>query len=630
MTVFGVEVSRPAPSELLEHGAAWVALGSLAVTLAADGGRQTSTVVWMVLACLPALLLTTPWRWVPSTLLLLLAAVPTAAIVVCYLTPTKFAYSRDLIVFAYGAVLATVAASYVRTPARRAALVLFVCGLGFYDYLEGFSAWRFHDDPGHPMVGTFYQQDMFGAFCCAVALVAGTLAVLGRSPWRWVGWVVAPIAVSGTVLSTGRAPQALLIVGVLTLLGICLTGERRAQRVAALAGLIAVSIGLLFLLTGPLLFPHSSGSPISGTTRRAGSDSLGSSSSIRQAYWRAAVREFADAPFAGEGLGAFGLTFFDRAPLGAFGSRYAHNGFLQAFAEGGLLLGLPLLLLGLLTVVAGLRALPQRGPLHSPWRAAAALGALALLGHSLVDFDWTFPVLAGLLAALAAGTPGAKEVSARAWPGKAFVLLLTVAVAFSAYAVHHQIDTTRDLARAAQLVSRGEPARAAALASPRDTWLLPNPLAWSAVLAAGSGVPHATLERALTKTAGLGRLDPNVEFLRARTLVALGRAPAGLALGRQTLKRSAAGRPDLYADYAELLASAGQREAAVRLLSDAVARRAHAGFPLPDNVWRMVDALEVIGGLESEPARCAFAAAHRAFGQPPTQVAAPAGSCSAG
>lgn len=233
MRAFGVELDplhRPSVAEVLEHVASVVALGTLAVVLAADAGRDTRVMVWVVVAVLPAVAFTRPWRHVPTWLLWLFALLPASAVAVSYLTPTGFAYSRDLIVWAYAAELGVVTAAYARTLARRAAVVLFVSLLGFYDFFQGFVPWRSGGDPARAMVGTFYQQDMFGAFCVAVALAAAALAVLAPAPWRLVGLVVAPFGAAGGVLSTSRAAQGLLALGALALVGLAASGPSRWRR----------------------------------------------------------------------------------------------------------------------------------------------------------------------------------------------------------------------------------------------------------------------------------------------------------------------------------------------------------------------------------------------------------------
>jgi O-antigen ligase len=78
-------------------------------------------------------------------------------------------------------------------------------------------------------------------------------------------------------------------------------------------------------------------------------------------------------------------------------SPLAHNGLLQGLAEGGLLLGIPLVVALLAAAYVLLRAL--RHP--SLWRGvpfAAGITGLGLLAHGLVDFDWTFPADVGVLA----------------------------------------------------------------------------------------------------------------------------------------------------------------------------------------------------------------------------------------
>jgi hypothetical protein len=588
-----------------EHGSVAVALGTLAVVVHQDGGRSPDLMVVVVLLCLPAVVVTAPWRRLPPGLLALLAFLPTTALVVSYLTPTQFAYARDLSVWAYVAALATAVAAYVRTPQRRTGVVLYACLLGFYDVFAGFTAWHFHGDPGHPMVGTIYQQDMFGALCAAVGLTSVVVACLGDRPWRIAGWVTGPVCCVGAVLSTSRAAESLLVLGLVAVAVLAARSSRPRQASVAWAAVVALSVGLLFVATGPLLFPDASGPPLAGTTRRAGTDSLGSSSSIRQAYWHAAAEQFMNAPLTGEGYGSFGLTFFERAPLGAFGSRYAHNGFLQGLGEGGLLFGLPLLLLGGYALTAAVRTALTRG---AHWAGGAALagsiGAATLIAHSLVDFDWSFPALAGLLAVLAAAAGVRRE--RRAHGPAALVCLLVLASLCSAYAVRaYAVD---------QALLKGSPTPGAAAMAARsaDRRLVPNPLLWAEVLKGQAA--RADLVQALGRTERIGSLDPNIQLARASALVQTGEVAGGLALARRVQQRTAGSRPDLAAAYARLLAQAGQQDAAVRLLVERVQVDARRGFPLPDNVWRLVEALQDLTSVHDPRAACAFTRTVEAFG----------------
>jgi O-antigen ligase len=91
-------------------------------------------------------------------------------------------------------------------------------------------------------------------------------------------------------------------------------------------------------------------------------------------------------------------------------SPLAHNGYLQALSDGGLLLGVPFLVAVLVVTALAMRLL---------WRAVRrrqfSLGGfvvplvlLAVLAHSAVDFDWSYPAdlaLAAVLAGLVVAQP---------------------------------------------------------------------------------------------------------------------------------------------------------------------------------------------------------------------------------
>lgn len=596
---------------LPEHLAVALALGSVFLLTARSGGRETALVPPAVLSCIPACLVTRPWRRLPAGLLLLLALLPTSALVVSYVTPTQFAYSRDLGVWSYGALLAAAIGAYAGTAQRRLAVVLFLCVLGFYEFFEAFVPWFAGGMPSKAMVGTFYQQDMFGGFCAAAAVVAVAVVVLGSGLWRSVGAVVAPVCIVGTVLSTSRAAIGLVAIGVLTVGALALRSTAPLRAFATWVTILLTSVGMLFFLTSTLVFPdEGGGSPVAGTTGRSGSDSLGSSSQIRQAYWRAAISQFQDAPLTGEGFGSYGLTFFERAPIGAFGSRYAHNGVLQGLGEGGLLFGLPLLLLSGAVVSMGVAQLARFAYRRrdQPWSVPLTLGALVLLGHSLVDFDWSFPALAAVLAvsSAAAFSPGGIRESGRVVASGSLISLLVLASLASAYAVFR--------AQGFESADTRTGSEAATLARRADGAGLPNPLLWSRVLANSESADGNDRARALRRTERLGRLDPTIGLLRARVLIDEGRTAQGLDLARATVSRTAHSRPDLLAVYAEMLALQGQDDLAARLLSDKIKELSTPDFASPANVWRLVEAVQAIRGRGSRTYACAYAGAAEAFG----------------
>jgi hypothetical protein len=111
---------------------------------------------------------------------------------------------------------------------------------------------------------------------------------------------------------------------------------------------------------------------------------LASVQSNRYAYWKVAVRSFADHPLAGAGSGGFQAEWLRERPFRE-PVRDAHSLYLETPAELGLVgLALVLALIGSVAVAAR-RATPAH---------AGAVAALAAFGlHAGVDWDWEMPAL---------------------------------------------------------------------------------------------------------------------------------------------------------------------------------------------------------------------------------------------
>lgn len=611
----GLRGLLPQPaSALAEHVSFIVLLGSLLLVTLASGGRDQGVMAPAMMATLPALVLTAPWRRLPWWALALPALLPAAALAVSYVTPMQFSYSRDLAVWVYAAVVGVATASYARTRDRRLAVILFVLVLAFYEFWRALVPWFGSGRPSTAMVGTFYQQNMFGGFSAAMGIAATALAAWQKGLLALVPVVVAPVCLVGAVLSTSRASIGLLVLGLAALAVLAATTRDRWYRLSVLGVVAVVAVGLLLLLTSSWVFPNDSeSSPFAGTTQRTGRDSLSSSSSIRTTYWTVAVRQFLDSPLVGEGFGSYGTTFYERAPLGAFGSVYAHNGVLQALGEGGLLFGLPVLALTAMALgVCGRAVLRLSHGSHEAAVLAAGLGGAMLLAHAMVDFDWTYPAMAGLFAllvALGAGTPAAASRPPTRRLSVTSVTGLFLASAWVAVLTHDTQDLdelSRSDASFDALVAEAELA---------DSRLRPNPRLWAAALeAVEQPASPDSIRRALSATDGLGRLDPTVELVRARAMVAVGLVDEGLRLAADAVESRSSTRPDLDAPYARLLVDARRRDEAVTLLTRRVRERAQAGYPAPGDVWLLVGVLQSIQGVDALDAACAYQRADSAFG----------------
>lgn len=131
----------------------------------------------------------------------------------------------------------------------------------------------------------------------------------------------------------------------------------------------------------------------------------------RVLVWRDSLRMIADFPVAGVGMGAFGtaMAVYQTAPRHTLFVQ-AHNDYLQVAAEGGLLVGVPVLIV-LVFVVQGIwRRFRQNHdePTRYWLRAGALAGLCGIAAQSLFEFSLQKPgntVLFVLLLALALHRP---------------------------------------------------------------------------------------------------------------------------------------------------------------------------------------------------------------------------------
>ena len=137
-------------------------------------------------------------------------------------------------------------------------------------------------------------------------------------------------------------------------------------------------------------------------TRTAG-QSLGQNGSYRIDFWRESLTVFGHHPLSGGGYKSLAAQSLGHVPKSWPLSPYAHNGYLQALGEGGLVLGIPFLLaviaVGYLCVRRLVRGIVQRR--LSGEQVVVAIALACLLLHSGVDFDWTYAADFAITAILA-------------------------------------------------------------------------------------------------------------------------------------------------------------------------------------------------------------------------------------
>ena len=229
-----------------------------------------------------------------------------------------------------------------------------------------------------------------GAFFAQSTVAALMIAFGGRGLVR-VGGAVAAVALAGLTVLSGSLAASVLI-AVLPAVALAAAGARLVRVVVALCGL-AVALALALTLVVAADEPGG-GRPLLG-------DALAERlSEQRLALWHEADRLMAERPLTGVGP----LRFRVVSPVaGADPDRgWAHQGFLQQGAEGGLP-GFTLLVLTFVWGFARLWATPGRD-------RVTALGAVALavLGvHACFDYVLHFPAIT----MAAAGLVGTGQVT---------------------------------------------------------------------------------------------------------------------------------------------------------------------------------------------------------------------------
>jgi O-antigen ligase len=237
-----------------------------------------------------------------------------------------------------------------------------------------------------------------------LAICAGLLSALAAAPFAGV------TSLAGSQATRERQGGITLLALAVIVVGTALAqwrlqareppGDLRLPRRASLIALAVICAG--FALAVVAGAKETSSAPLA-----AGATRYVSLQSDRYAYWRVALRAFADEPLRGVGAGGWAVYWLRLRPFNE-GAQDAHSLPLQTAAELGLV-GLALLAAFLAGVGVAARV---------AWRVTPALAAGPIAGfvvwvaHSPLDWDWEMPavtlialVLAGMLLALADGQP---------------------------------------------------------------------------------------------------------------------------------------------------------------------------------------------------------------------------------
>ncbi len=297
--------------------------------------------------------------------------------------------------------------AYAPSAGRRG-LALVVAATGPLEFAWAFTPWWAGGEGGAAMVGTFYWHNQYATYLVVSGLVGLAVALENERPWRVVGWLSVAAAYAGTIYSTSRASLALLVAASAVIVAYALVRRGHRYRTCAIVvGLAALSGALVFTMCHPPLM-DSSTAPFATEQARTQGQPLSANGIYRLDFWQEALEVGLHHPFIGAGAGELATASRGYVPASFPRSPLAHQGVLQAFADGGLVLALPLLAGIVAIVVVCLRrgwSLVRRPDLVG---ASLVVATGAALAHSLIDFDWSYPALFALgaiVAALACSEP---------------------------------------------------------------------------------------------------------------------------------------------------------------------------------------------------------------------------------
>ena len=315
---------------------------------------------------------------------------------------------------------------------------------------------------------------------------------------RAAGLVLMAVQLAGLAATRSAAAVGSLAVAsavVLWLRSRTVSPHRATLRRIA-AGILVIGIAAAVILLAVRLS--------SATAEDEGSGPL----ALRAGNWRVALEILRDHPVLGAGAGCYGIVFPSYRAWGMNESRFAHNTYLQVFAEGGLALGIPLLVATIVLTTLLVRRARDRSPY-------LVVSCLAFLIHNAVDFTFYLPTVGfafACVAGFAIGPPARRSRPAGAW----HLFRVVAALMLAAFVLMvGRADAEKQRARDLLEMGRGLTAIAAARESvarnPIDSdshWLMSRLLFETA---ARRGEPEL-LDIAEAAAVEAVRLDPRTPF----------------------------------------------------------------------------------------------------------------------
>lgn len=335
-------------------------------------------IAWLLIAAAPVAVAEV--RWLPRSSGWLVAALSVGLLASVGFGQIRYAAIDPLSV--YGAMLAAGLAAHRlrRFDHTRRLLVWVVSACLLLAWALGAIVWLGSAGTPRWLVVSWHNQS--AAFMAAGAVWFGALAA---TPDRWGSLpaaVASGLSLTAVWLTGSRGGILVAVVG----LGFLAIARRRAWRPLLVAGVVAA--------IGAAAFSVSFVDDVSPLGAR-GEGTAEMNAVARFGHWEAGLGMFLDDPLTGWGVGAYGVVAPEFNDAGVNLTSSAHNEFVELFAEGGLLVGIPAVLLAGAAALAAMRSLRSDAP-----TAGTAMGLVVLVlgAHALIDFDWLYPGLAALFA----------------------------------------------------------------------------------------------------------------------------------------------------------------------------------------------------------------------------------------
>ena len=449
-------------------------------------------------------------------------------------------------------------------------LIAMVTAALFIQILWSFFSWAGSLPRPQLHSGTFYAPNQYAGYVLLLAPMFLSTFLLKQKPAGKVGFgVLTTLAYCSIWLSGSRGGIGAATVGAMVAAFVIF---RRVGRRSFFASLVVLALTCVIFLWGGFHLVRPMADEAAALEAQGGKGSVTSSVMQRITWGRGAIAIGLERPVAGAGLGTFGDKFYQIQNPDQQWSLYAHNHYLEAFAEGGFLLLAGVVALPLVVLIFGfvsLKDLPAQkyeGTDESrAWHIGALGGVAGGAVHLLIDHDWSFPSYSAafvILAVILSSRAGELEVARYPARFAAFLasagLLILFLLGFSSYLVNS--GSWMSPLESARLAARLSPWSAEAHVSTADH-----------LVALGSEGGFKLAKDELTKASRIDQLDPIILWKLAYVYDELGKeemARRSYAAAIRTVPNAA----DAYQRAALFEISDGHPEKAIQILERGIRR----------------------------------------------------------